>query len=201
MKIEFITVPEHCAIIRNWHSQEELDQIWPEMEHLRKNFMLDAKNDLNGTASIDSEKIKKGKSLFIDMIYNTNRDASSILRFGRKLFDEELNDILSKECSYFQQILKSRRDTMLINYYDEGDEYRSHFDESLYTACTFLWHEPKSFEGGNFFLRDKQIEIENNMTVIFPGFVEHGAEKVSMIDKGENDLGMGRWSIAHFVTY
>lgn len=200
MKINIITVPEHCAVIEDWFTDDELSQVYYELDHMVTPHLMYGNNARDGAAVVNGSHLKKGYGVFLDNVYPENRDLSPILKFSAKVFDGNFVAELCKSSSYFEQIKLSTRDNTVVNYYENNDEYREHVDISLYTACTYIWKEPKSFTGGDFYLRETKISLKNNMTVIFPGFVKHSAETVHMKVDDQNKR-MGRWSIAKFINY
>lgn len=200
MQADVIQVPEHCIIIKNWFEADELTQIFDELNLLRR-FFLKEEQHTGAATNKDGTLLKRGKGVFLDELYSEDgRKNSAILKGMGKVFNPGLVEALIQKWSYFEQIKNSNFDSTLVNYYQGGGEYRQHTDQSVYTVCVFLWQEPKKFSGGNFQLRDTLIEIENNMLVIFPGFVKHGATLVEMEDTKENE-GFGRWSIVKFIGY
>lgn len=199
MEAMIVRVPEACVVIKNWFTPEEIEEIFKELEAIRKMALMDAKD--NSSAKHEGQILKKGKGVFLDVLYPPEeRHRSPILRHMNKIYDRGLISALSQQCSYFEQIEQCDQDHTLANYYVGGDEYKQHKDQSVYTACAYLWKEPKKFTGGNFYLRDTMIEVENNMMVMFPGFVKHSATLVEM-DNTEENAAYGRWSIARFLNY
>jgi hypothetical protein len=87
-----------------------------------------------------------------------------------------------------------------MRYYENDSDYLPHRDDSNYTAITFFYKEPKSFEGGELFFPefDYTFECKNNHVILFPGYVLHGVKKIQM----KNNTfcsGMGRYSMAQFL--
>ena len=92
-------------------------------------------------------------------------------------------------------------DHTLISYYEDGDYYLGHRDDSIFTVLTYFIKDKTVVSGGNLYLNefDTQIEIENNMVVFMPGCYSHEVKTVSC-DK--NDFSTyGRYCMAQFINY
>lgn len=184
--------------IENLYSIEELELIAQELDFLTYPDKLE--NPLSTGTAKDSENnpLKENRGLFLDDLYS-KRCISNILKVNRKIFQLEYLESFSDLCFGYQSIKRCNHDTTLINYYENGGYYKPHKDESLYTAVTWFFREPRLFEGGNFYFSDynEKIEIQHNMAVIFPSFVKHSVEEVKM----QSDLpkGYGRYSMSQFI--
>lgn len=143
----------------------------------------------NGTAK------KKNTGVFLDDVY-TNRNFSNILKFNRKIYDVKLTEP-SVVLNFLQT---SNHDTTLISYYENESHYKSHKDQSILTAVTYLHKEPKVFDGGDLVLTDYGIAFEPwfNRTYIIPGVVEHEVTEVKM-NSEDCGKGLGRYCISNFI--
>ena len=67
---------------------------------------------------------------------------------------------------------------------------------------SWLWKEPKRFEGGDFVFQDYGVKLtcRSNCAVAFPGLVQHGVEPVTMKEEYRGK-GLGRYSISHFMNF
>ena len=101
----------------------------------------------------------------------------------------------------FRALPVTNYDTTLVNYYENANYYKPHADETLFSAISFHYKEPKKFSGGDFILNDfnLKIEIKNNMLIIFPGAYHHGVTEVIMNKKDLNQ-GFGRYSMVQFIN-
>jgi Rps23 Pro-64 3,4-dihydroxylase Tpa1-like proline 4-hydroxylase len=138
--------------------------------------------------------------IHLDSVY-TDRSTSNILTVNRKLFDSECLKKFSQTSPMSKSILYQTKDYTLLRYYENGDEYLPHHDDSSYTAITFFYREPKSFEGGELLFPDFDytFKCNNNHVILFPGCISHSVTKVQMNDNIFCN-GMGRYSMAQFLT-
>jgi Rps23 Pro-64 3,4-dihydroxylase Tpa1-like proline 4-hydroxylase len=84
----------------------------------------------------------------------------------------------------------------MISRYGNGDYYKPHKDNSLFTALLWLNREPKEFSGGNltFTSHNHTIEYKNNRCIIFPSVTTHEVSEVFMDAESTN----GRFCITIF---
>ena len=89
----------------------------------------------------------------------------------------------------------------LLSYYQDGDYYESHFDKSAMTILSYFFEEPKQFSGGNIVFSDFNLELnlENNMVVIFPSCYQHEVKKIKM--EGTSFDKRGRYCVSQFLTF
>jgi hypothetical protein len=184
--------------IRNLYNEDELKLIWQELEFL--NCLNKLKPPEETGSAKDSKTnvlLKKNTGLFLDDVY-TERNISNILTLNAKLFSKPILDSFSEISFAYEIIKKTNIDRTLISYYDDGGYYGPHEDKSIFTAVTWFFKEPKAFTGGDFYFSDYniQVEIENNMTVIFPSFVKHAVDEIILEDK--NLVGYGRYAMTQF---
>ena len=184
--------------IKNLYNDEELKLIWQELEFLN---CLDKLEPPENTGTAVDEKtnvpLKKNVGLFLDDIY-AKRNLSNILTVNSKLFSEQIINAFSELSFAYEIIKKTNTDRTLISYYENGGYYKPHEDKSIFTAVTWFFKEPKAFTGGDLYFTDYkiQVEIENNMSVIFPSFVKHAVDKIVLKDKSL--VGYGRYAMTQF---
>lgn len=182
--------------IENMYSEEELELIAEELKFLTYPEKLEEPL-LSGTATEDGKPLKENRALFLDDLYK-KREISNILKVNRKLFfPEYLNSYASLNFGY-ESIKECDRDCTLISYYENGGHYKPHKDTAIHTALTWFFREPKLFEGGDFYFSkyNEKIEIKHNMTIVFPSFVLHSVDEVTM---PENlPPGFGRYCMTQF---
>lgn len=201
--IEFYKIPETIAIVRNWFHEDELSLIWSELEVLCSPFVLRDPEDTGAARDTNDKTILKiGHGIFIDSFYQERRDLSYILKFNRRVFSKELCEILIKEDPNFNHLITCTKDHTLVNYYENGDEYKTHKDDSIYTSNVILWKEPKQFTGGIFLIGKEKHDfgIKSNDMVIFPGYSEHSVSPMTM-SENYTPWKSGRYSIANFCNY
>jgi hypothetical protein len=184
--------------IENMYSDEELDLISQELVFLNHKNKLE-NPEQSGSATENGKILKQNKGLFLDDLYK-KREISNILTINRKLFNKEYLESYASLNFGYKSILRCNQDGTLISYYENGGHYNPHHDVSVHTALTWFFKIPRLFKGGNLIFSeyDHIIEIDHNMTIIFPSFVLHSVEEVSM----EENLpsGFGRYCMAQFIS-
>lgn len=169
----------------------ELEEITQEVKDLKRFSLCAEKTEVAYDAQGNSKKT--GTGLFLDTLYLKNREASAILKANRKIFTPEF---ISKAINFdvvFNFLAGSNKDTTLLNYYQEGQQYKPHIDDVRISAVTFL--REGDFEGGEFSFPEQEVVIDalHNRTVIFPSCTTHSALPVH----GDG----ARISIAQFIDY
>jgi hypothetical protein len=192
--------PFPYLIVENMYSELELSYIWQELDFLTyPNKLQDPQK--TGTAYSGTTPQKRNIGVFLDEIY-PRREISNILTINQKIFDKNIADSFSSLCFGYKNIFKVNYDETLISYYENGGYYKKHDDQALYSAITWFYKEPKTFSGGNFYFNDYGIEIKikNNMTVIFPSFVQHPVDEVKIQEENPDKLsGFGRYSMTQLL--
>jgi Rps23 Pro-64 3,4-dihydroxylase Tpa1-like proline 4-hydroxylase len=87
---------------------------------------------------------RKKQGVFLDGVY-AERSYSNVLKFNRKIYGIQLD----KPSTILNQLKESNHDTTLVSYYENEAHYKSHKDYSVLTAMTYLYKQPKAFEGGD----------------------------------------------------
>jgi hypothetical protein len=178
------------VVIDDFYNPDELVEVNKEIKELYKfrkhaSLTATAKND-------DNTYLKTGKGLWLyDMYYD--RQDSSILTYNQKLFKDSYLDKLIQYNINYKHINKSNFDNILLNYYDNAEQYDHHEDITIYTVLILL--NIGSFKGGGVYFKDvdEEIEFKENRAIIFPGCATH---------KGMPIQGDGtRVSIAQFIRY
>ena len=181
------------------YSDEELELISQELVFLNYDHKLESPKETGGAAD-DNIMLKQNKGLFLDNLY-CKREISNILSINRKIFNKKYLELYASLNFGYRTILECNHDSTLISYYENGGYYCPHKDGSIYTALTWFFKVPKLFEGGNLIFTEynEVVEINHNMTIIFPSFVQHSVEKVIM----EEDLprGFGRYCMSQFISF
>lgn len=199
MNCEFYNVPFEHIFIKNTYSDEQLENIWIELDQIfpylqTAEYTISAKDD-------DGQYKKKNKGIFLDYSeFNLN---SSVLSYRDSLlnlkFDDEIENILFNYYPCFNPNKSIQYECKsLVSYYDTGDYYKSHRDSSLFTIITFLCKDNSKFVGGELFFKKYEFKIQpiNNTTIIFPSILEHEILPVKLLD---NSQRFGRYSITTFL--
>lgn len=182
------------VVIDEYYTPEELEEVKDEIKELMVHRM-DGRNTGSAVSPKTGKLLKTGKGLWLDEVYVNNRNSSPILRYNMKIFTDELLDGLIKKSVFFRAIKESTKDTTLLNFYEDGEEYGQHLDNTQFTAITLL-QIGDTKKGGLYFKDiDTEFKLKDNTTIIFPGCAYHQALPV------ECDPGSYRISIAHFINY
>jgi len=188
MEISHFSEPVTFCIIRNFYPEDVRKSILRELKDLRPHLL--PPNVTGGARDFGGEKKKDNRGLFLDQYYGPDRNKSAILTANRKVFGEVAWE-LKKENWFYKYLENSNQDSTLVSYYDSGDYYEPHKDQAIVTAIYYIWEEPKSFEGGDIYLEDFKVPIENNCMLIFPSCTTHRVTRVT---------GHGRWAISQFIN-
>lgn len=190
--------PVEFLIIEDFFTDLEQQSIWKELEFLTDPKKLLPPDQTDAARTNGSQELRKNnKGLFLDYTYS-NRNISSILTCTQKILNEEIISSATA-CSPFYGILNYiNNSTTLVSYYEEGDYYLPHTDRCPVTVLYYFFKEPKKFTGGNLKILGREIEIKNNMAVMFFGCFEHEVDKISY--SGTPYSGDGRYCISQFLS-
>jgi hypothetical protein len=196
--ISKITSPFPYLKIENMYSDEELELIAEELNFLNYEDKLENPFDTNTARDSNGNSLKQNRGLFLDDLYK-KREISNILKVNRKIFNCEYLDAYANLSFGYKSIKECNFDSTLISYYENSHYYKPHKDISMHTAVTWFFKEPKLFEGGNLYFNEynEKIEIQHNMTIIFPSFLLHSVEEIKM--KQNIPFGYGRYCMTQFI--
>ena len=199
MKVTVQSDPFPLMIIEDLYTEEELNLIWNELDYYQSNQKILNSNTSPSVDLVDGTSRTEKKGLFVDYAFQ-DRSHSNILNVSRKLFEHGLiaNSDHLLQWKYFQP----DSDFTLLSYYDDGGYYLPHHDNTVVSVISWLWKEPKRFEGGDFVFQDYGVKLtcRSNCAVAFPGLVQHGVEPVTMKEEYRGK-GLGRYSISHFMNF
>ena len=190
-------------VVKELYDQNELQLIQKELNFLYYSSSFTRDKARLVTAQLaDGSYLAERSGVWLDNFYR-DRNTSIILRINRKLFAEkEIVDQFVKLNPYHLSYSKCDIDTTLLQYYENSDYYKSHTDNACFSIVTWFFQEPKKFVGGNLRFTDLEIviEIENNMSVIFPCFLYHEVDEVKMLEV-EDNVPIGRFSMSQFLLF
>ena len=188
-------------VLDNFYDEKELQLIWEELEFLNSPEKLLLPEESGSAKTKDGKILKSNRSLFLDSVWNNNRNLSNILTVNRKIFSDDMK-VLKESPSWFFQCFRCERDHTMISFYENCDYYQPHRDESSVTILHWFFREPKKFEGGDFILHYKEgeycLNIKNNRSIIFPSFIKHEVTKILMQEEHLNQK-LGRYCISQFL--
>jgi hypothetical protein len=197
MKIQVIKKDTfEYIVIDDFYSVDELAQIKKELIELQTKAIPPSLEVGTAIDFKNNEYQKNNKSLFLDLIFAQDRTQSKCLTLNRKIFNLDIVNEAIKANHYFKHIQYCNKDTTLINYYYDNEEYKPHTDRTLLTAITTFGIG--KFEGGDFYFPefDETIKFKENRMIIFAGCFEHWAKKVTSTNKTSC-----RISMAQFLCY
>lgn len=191
--------PPPLVIVEEFYDKEELELIWRELNFLTSKDKLLDPSETKSAIREDKTFKKNNRAIFLDVAYNDRR-ISDILKVNRKIFNEDFMEKLIDINPIFRSLKYSNHDNTLISYYENRGKYEPHADEAILTILTYFFKEPKQFSGGNLLLNDYNLEIEikNNMVVIFPSALLHEVTEVKM--ENSNFDGAGRYCMSQFIA-
>ena len=208
MNINYLDCGFPYIIIDNFYSKEEEDLVWDEIKFFSGNNKLKKPEDTGGAlaraALVNNNagnkyELKQNKGIFINECIDPS--ISNIIQLNKKFSDIEY----THDHWYFKslsRIITCRvgKDGTLLSYYENSDYYKQHVDNGYVTVLTWIYKEPKKFEGGELFFPDfnESVEVKNNRVIIFPSIVYHEVNKIEMNEEDINK-GLGRYCISNFT--
>ena len=184
----------------NWYSREEEEKVWQELTFFHSLNVYEKSE--NNSAQDNHISLSKGSRLYYDLIFK-DKKYSHICKLLYKIQDKSLHDIVEKSMPVGKIFKDTDWENTIINYYEDNDTYKSHYDYSLFTMLIFFnKHNPaKLFSGGDLYFgeSDTTVEYKHNRMVLFPGYYLHQANKVSMNNEYQDKMN-GRFTITHFIS-
>ena len=198
IEVNITTNPFPHAIFRNFYDNHELGLIWEELNfYTRPNKLLDVE-EYAGVVGFTN-----ARAIILDDVYDNNRSISNILTVNRKIFNEETLEIFSNISDCCSLARDCNWDVTKVRYYHNGEYYKPHIDKAMpFLAFSYFHKQPKRFTGGElvFPKYDYSFDCDNNSLIIFPGWVEHGVNEVSIQNSDYYD-GYGRYAITSFFGF
>lgn len=191
----------------NFYSEEELQGLYDEVEKIRLLGLLDSEDKSSATETITDkktgkkEKVKLAKNqvAWLNHLYQGEPRLSDVLKITDKIHDPKIVEYLAGIHYHFISMKMCSGTGTLLSYYDESEHYRNHRDVAFVTVLTWLYKEPKAFEGGEFVIEDKlKIDCVRGRTLFMPGYALHKVVPVSM-PKDKQGKGLGRYTITKFI--
>ena len=186
------------AYITDLYSEEELSELFSELDYLQSRPSIWLDPEKSGSAMTpDNTPLKQNRGIWMNHIYKQD-NASAILSHNMKIYETGLAQNLATEHSWFEYLILNSRFSTLLSYYENNNHYKPHRDQAVLTTLTWLYKEPKQFEGGEITLNNEDIvPCDNNSMIIFPSTCIHEVSPVVM--KNTDSIGMGRYTITTFV--
>ena len=190
-----------------FYTEDEIKLMYNEAE---RNRLLGLLNDETGGARIEykdpktgkvekTEELSKNQSVWYSKIYSGDHRISDTLNITSKVFNQSLMDYLKSLNPYFITMNYNKNTSVLLSYYDEAEHYKPHRDSCYVTVLTWLYQEPKAFEGGEFIIENElTIDCVRGRTVFMPGYALHEVSPVIMPEDKQGQ-GLGRYTISMFI--
>ena len=190
----------YAVVIDNWYNEEEYNKVFEECQFV-SNYALSPK-DSGAAMSESGNVLKQNSARFISSFFKEFFD-SYIAQYSQKLYHADLVHELLNIDPLYEYLGMINAGDSLVSYYENSDYYKAHRDQAIITQLTWLYEQPKSFKGGNLILRDinnnvvKEIECVPNRSIIFPSFMLHEVNNISMDEKNLNQK-KGRYTVSTF---
>jgi Rps23 Pro-64 3,4-dihydroxylase Tpa1-like proline 4-hydroxylase len=200
MDINCFPNPFPHAILDNFYETNELHAVWRELEFLTHPYKLLSEDKTGSSFYADGTLAKKNFGIYLDETYAGNRNISDILRISRKIFDPELLHILQQHHWLFKYVARCNKDTMMLSYYEDKNNYNSHIDDCTMTSLVHLFKQPRKFSGGDLVFPEfgnYTLTLQNNRCILFPSKIEHAVTPLSLPEE-DKMTGNGRYCISHF---
>ena len=190
-------------VIDNWYEKDKLKDVMKELEYLSCTPMTRSELGPESAKRPDGTSKAKSSRIFPEHLYTPQGCAnspilSSLEKMQQKKFhDKVFETFKNTETALAEVFTTTNASSTIINYYENNDEYKEHYDVFQFTILIWIYKEPKSFTGGNLiFPRLKEtVECKNNRMILFPSFYYHEVTPIKMKEKKQ---GYGRYAITHF---
>lgn len=173
MNIERFPEPIDALLITNTFSDRERTNVFNEIKSFKK--------DDNGVWLSDVYKDLEMSSI--------NRNTLEVF-FGTEVFEPLVN--MNSLYGIYGHV---NNHSTVVRYYGDRQSSVIHYDAAAFTVKTFLFDEPKGFTGGNVTLQvggeiAYEMDIQDNMSVIFPSSYYVSLSEVSLTDPSIEDSGL-----------
>jgi Rps23 Pro-64 3,4-dihydroxylase Tpa1-like proline 4-hydroxylase len=193
MDLRYVNDPFPHILVDNYFEENEEAQVWSELHVLSKHLKPGSETF---SAKFPDGTIKKQNSgVFLTDIYK-NLKVSPIFSFNRKIFSKEAVEKIVSFDRIFGYFPITNFDTTLIQFYQNGDYYKPHYDVCTYTFITAFYKTPRSYSGGVLKFSDHEIDLNHNQAVFFPSYVHH---EVTEIQSTSDDFMNNRISISTLI--
>ncbi len=199
MKLSQQNNPLPYILIDDFYTEQELKEIWKELEFINTPEKLSLADNVT-SANSNTKGVKAvNRRAFIHDIYR-NPKFSNIYTITHVNLASKYEEIFKTHKNWFFNTFTCKYVAQLLSYYENADYYLSHQDDCYITMLTWLFKEPKVFEGGELtFTKEKEtIELKSNRSIIFPSQVYHEVSPLVLPTECINKR-MGRYCITTFL--
>tara|TARA_R100000008_G_C3585687_1_gene172083 strand:- start:1540 stop:2154 length:615 start_codon:yes stop_codon:yes gene_type:complete len=188
----------------NFLPQNELEDVWTETKSLYKNLRP---GWTSNPATKDGEVLKQNSHLFYHEFYGDayNESITSEILIKRIIHDKFLDKFEDRLVRDLAQNINWQG--LMLSYYDDGDSYKPHHDQAMFTVLYWLHKQPKKFSGGKLHLYNDTtssnpeafipFEPRHNRILIFPSPYMHEVTPVTLNEE-DRKKGLGRYCITMF---
>lgn len=202
-KVELIKSDKFSFVLFNdVYNKKDFDYIWEEITFLSHEEKMSGEKSTSGALDATTlAPLKNNRGIWLEEVYSNRKYSNYFNVYKKPLI--ECRDILKSYIEYDYNLnayFKTVKDCTLLSYYENGDEYKKHNDFSSYTFIYWTFKEPKKFRGGNLRFDDinYDVEVNNNMAILFPSWANHSVIKVE-IDPEYQNKGFGRFAFSTFL--
>lgn len=150
---------------------QDENKVWNEIDLI---FDQMRPPELTGVAVVDGKNLKSGKGFYIS---------------------GQMAEVVLPEMCKIKSKFSQDKFTLLINYYEDGDYYDEHSDDSVKTLTVILCKDSENIIGGDLVVGDVSYPVKNNTYVFFDGKIKHRVTEVKTKIKKEK---FGRFSLNFF---
>lgn len=186
-------------VIDDFYNEEEQELIWSELEVHRDKLIRGHGGIAKDETGFDLASLKR---FSLDRLYEGRRQDSKIFSVYNKVYSEDVKQAYRETTPSSKTFETTNNDATILNYYENGDEYKEHSDVFMHSCLIFFYKQPKKFTGGDLVFTDSGTTVEclHNRMLLFPSYYLHRVTEIEMKEEDRNK-GLGRYSFAHFYTY
>jgi hypothetical protein len=190
--------PRGWALIDQTFSPRELETIWTAIDHIQAGGLFQTPTQTGSAVDPRTgQVIKRNRSVFLDDL--TPEDCPLDIRplIASVWTNRQIVKALTGVHPCYGLLNTVNYSTSLLSYYETGESYPAHRDRSVFTVLTWLYREPRQWQGGDLKLTQFGVthRVQNNQSMIFPGCYLHEATATQMLT---NEPGAGRYCLAQF---
>ena len=193
MDLRYVNNPFPHVLVDNYFAENEEAQVWSELDVLSKH--LKPGSETFPATFSDGTIKKKNSGVFLTDVYKS-LTISPIFSFNRKIFNKEVVKEIVSFDRVFGYFPITNVDNTLVQFYQDGDYYKSHHDVCLYTLVVAFYKTPRAYNGGVLKFSDYEIDLNHNQAVFFPSYVHH---EVTEIQSTSDDFMNNRISISTLI--
>jgi hypothetical protein len=196
--MQITTYPQGYAVIDQTFTDLELKTIWTSIDHIQNQGLFQRPHQTG--SAIDprtGQLLKNNRSLFLDDLDPKDHQPDLRPLITSLWANRDLIKAMTALDPCWSLLNNINYATSLLSYYESGERYPPHRDRSVFTILTWLWREPKSWQGGELRLPTLGLThpVGNNQSMIFPGSLLHEALAPVMTT---DQPGQGRYCLAQF---